>query len=290
MHVLHQSPQEYKQEGVRWKLRTLLAACDWLSLKTLPGMCQLLHRLKVSWKRARAHVHSPDREYVDKLRCVRLNFLGIDLELAVFLFQDEFTYYRQPSLAFAYAAAGKEQPRAELGWKGDYSWRIAAALNAYTGQVSYMQAAHFSIPKLVEFYRHVRQDFPQATLLYMAQDNWPIHFHPDVLAALQPQRYQWDRHIPAHWPQEPSAKAKFLDLPIQVLSLPTYASWTNPIEKLWRLLKQEVLHLHRFEDDWVGLKQAVHEFLDQFDQESHYLLRYVGLSNPSKIYHSVVCQ
>jgi hypothetical protein len=188
------------------------------------------------------------------------------------------------------SAAGKEQPRAELGWKGDYSWRIAEALNAYTAQVSYMQAAHFSIPKLVEFYQHVRQDFPQATLLYMAQDNWPIHFHPDVLAALQPQRYQWDRHIPAHWPQEPSAKAKFLDLPIQVLSLPTYASWTNPIEKLWRLLKQEVLHLHRFEDDWVGLKQAVHEFLDQFDQESHYLLRYVGLSNPSKIYHSVVCQ
>ena len=37
-------------------------------------------------------------------------------------------------------------------------------------------------------------------------------------------------------------------LPIQLVPLPTYASWCNPIEKLWRQLRQELLHLHRFAD------------------------------------------
>jgi len=30
-------------------------------------------------------------------------------------------------------------------------------------------------------------------------------------------------------------------LPIQIVQLPTYASWTNPIEKLWRKLKAEMV-------------------------------------------------
>jgi hypothetical protein len=67
-------------------------------------------------------------------------------------------------------------------------------------------------------------------------------------------------------------------LPIQLLNLPTYASWLNPIEKLWGWLKQDVLHLHCQSDDWPHLKTRVAEFLDQFMAPSPDLLRYVGLS------------
>ncbi|MGQ9628202.1 MAG: transposase [Anaerolineae bacterium] len=42
-----------------------------------------------------------------------------------------------------------------------------------------------------------------------------------------------------------------------MLCLPTYASWFNPIEKLWRWLKQDVLHLHRLNEDWQALIQRV---------------------------------
>ncbi|MCB8937396.1 MAG: transposase [Ardenticatenaceae bacterium] len=66
-------------------------------------------------------------------------------------------------------------------------------------------------------------------------------------------------------------------MPVQLLPLPTYASWLNPIEKLWRWLKQEVLHLHRFSDDWPELREVVASFLDQFATGSDALLRYVGL-------------
>jgi len=73
--VIHQAPSAYGQPGCRWRLRTLLAACDWLRVQSLPGLSQLLKRLRISLKRARRHVHSPDPNYVAKLSQVRLNFL-----------------------------------------------------------------------------------------------------------------------------------------------------------------------------------------------------------------------
>jgi len=289
LHTVHQAPQDVGQAGTRWKLETLLAANGWLNLHTLPGMSQLLHRLRIHWKRGRHHVHSPDADYVAKLHTIRVNLLtsGIDWEQTVFLFQDELTFYRRPSLSFAYAAAGKEQPLAELGWKSNSSWRIAATLNAWTGQVTYAQGKCFDIPHLVAFYQKVTKTYPAAQIIKMAQDNWPVHFHPDVRVVLQPQEWPWEFHLPANWPTEASPSAPRLNLPIQILSLPTYASWTNPIEKLWRLLYQDVLHLHRFGDDWPALKLAVTDFLDQFATGSEELLRYVGLSDPAKLYRSL---
>jgi len=66
---------------------------------------------------------------------------------------------------------------------------------------------------------------------------------------LQAQHFQFPIHVPSNWPDEPSSKAKREvekrkakgnakdeKLPIKILQLPTYASWANPIEKLWRCL------------------------------------------------------
>ena len=60
------------------------------------------------------------------------------------------------------------------------------------------------------------------------------------------------------------------------VGLPTYAPWLNRIEKLWRYLRQEVLHLHQ-EEDFGSLHAHVNTFLDQFAGGSQHLLRYVGL-------------
>ncbi|MDE0085703.1 MAG: transposase [Candidatus Poribacteria bacterium] len=64
---------------------------------------------------------------------------------------------------------------------------------------------------------------------------------------------------------------------MEVLRLPTYAPWTNPIEKLWRWVRQSVGHLHRFADDRQALQQRVMAFMQQFQGGSEKLLRYVGL-------------
>ncbi len=57
----------------------------------------------------------------------------------------------------------------------------------------------------------------------------------------------------------------------------SYSPWLNPIEKLWRKLKQEFIYLHRCAEDPVGLQQQVLDFLRQFQAGSTDLLRYVGL-------------
>ena len=87
----------------------------------------------------------------------------------------------------------------------------------------------------------------------MVQDNWSIHTHEEVLAAL------------ARWPR------------IEPVWLPTYSPWLNPIEKLWRWLRQDVLKLHRLAGDWPRLRARVSIFLGQFAAASRALLRTVGL-------------
>jgi transposase len=89
--------------------------------------------------------------------------------------------------------------------------------------------------------------------VYVIQDNWSIHQHPDVLPAL------------ADYPR------------LQPVWLPTYAPWLNPIEKLWRWRRQDILKLHRLADAWDELRQRVRTFLDQFTTGSTELLHYVGL-------------
>ncbi len=288
LHVVQRAPHHYGEKGNRWTLDSLRRACDWLQLTTASGLSHPLKRPKISYKRAREHVHSPDDNYLAKLSDVRVlaRRSETDSKSTVVLFQDELTFYRRPTLSWAYEQAGRCQPLAEQGYRPNLAWRVAAALDIWTGRVIYHQDSRIGVKALVDFYQKVCAAYPQAQTIYLVQDNWPIHVHPDVLAALQPQRLKWPVHTPKYWPTEPSANARRLNLPIQLVQLPTYASWTNPIEKLWRKLKQEELHLHRFQDDWDGLKQHVAQWLDQFATGSPELLRYVGLSDPARLYRS----
>jgi hypothetical protein len=263
----------------RWTLAMLLAECDWLQLTSEGGVSQLLDRLGIRYKRGREYVHSPDRRYQDKLSLIQLARLRAWYapERYVFLYQDEFTLYRQPSLANAYEARGPLQPLARRSYRPNTQFRGIATLNALTGQVTYRQHSKIKLRHLSDFYAAVRDDYPEAEVIYIAQDNWPVHFHVDVLARLQPQNFPFPPTVPPNWPTQPTRRAIHDELPIQILCLPTYASWLNPIEKLWRWCRQEVLHLHRLSDDWPALKQRVLDFMSQFRYGSTDLLNYAGL-------------
>lgn len=253
--------------------------CDWLQVTTASGVQQILKRLGISYKRGRDYIHSPDRFYKEKLSLVELaRFRAYyDPDHYILLYLDELTYYRQPSLSQAYEQRGSAQPLAQRSHKSDTTFRVLAGLNAITGQVNYLQRTRTTVPCLSQFWFELRTAYPQADLIYIVVDNWPVHFHPDVLAPLQAQAFPFPPKLPPNWPTTPSKKAIHDDLPIQLLCLPTYASWLNPIEKLWRWLKQDILHLHRLSTDWQALKLLVANFLDQFHCGSTDLLSYVGL-------------
>lgn len=175
------------------------------------------------------------------------------------------------------AEGARPQPRARRSHKSNTKRRIAACLDAVHGQVLYRVRSKAGVAVLNGLYRDVARAYDEAERIYIVQDNWPVHFHPGVIEHLESQQWPFAFRTHPDWPAPSEVKRVEDPLPIQLVPLPTYAPWLNPIEKLWRWLRQEVLHLHRLSDAWEVLKQRVRGFLDQFAGGSQELLRYVGL-------------
>lgn len=252
--TLHQSPQHWQLGRSRWWLAGVRQVVRGLASYTLGGIWQVLRRYGLRYKRGREYVHSPDLRYATKLAYLEAARQQVEQQpdRYVLLYQDECTYQRRPSLAQAYAPCASKDPRAPLGLKANSTRRIAAVLDSMTGRLIAWQRKRFDRHTLKRFYQAVEQAFPHAQTIYLVQDNWPVHFHPDLLSFVLSSR-------------------------LCLLPLPTYAPWTNPIEKVWRKLKQEVLHLHSYGDDWPALQAAVAAWLQSYDAPSPDLLRYVGL-------------
>ena len=268
-------------------MASLRQACAWLGGLTLAGVHTVLRRARIVWKRARASIRSPDPDYDAKLADVAAAVAAAQAQPGriITVYLDEVTVERQPTVANAYAPTGaSEQARAVRSSKSNTITRIVGALNALTGGVFHRRASKITIGFLVVFYQALCRAYPDAERIYVIQDNWPVHTHPDLLVALEPQETRWPWYRPPSWPTEPSPAAirrwGALQLPIQIVPLPTYASWCNPIEKLWRKLRQDVTHLHRWADDLETLRTEIDRFLDQFAKGSVELLRYVGLAVP----------
>ena len=219
-----------------------------------PGIYKVLKRLGFSRKRAMNFIHSPDPNYRNKWKAILRAFADAinHPEEAVIMFLDEFSYYRQPTLVCAYHQTGHTQPFAYQVACSNTRSRLVAVLNGLTGQVTYLQRSKIGSSALQDFYSLVRAAYPQMTRIYIVQDNWPVHKLPEVLQSMQ-------------------------ENCLTPLFLPTYASWLNPIEKLWRWLKQDILHLHILANDLNTLRTQVCDFLNAFASGSNPLLRYVGL-------------
>ena len=238
--------------ATHWTLESIRSTFDWLKDYSLSGVWRYLNRCGLSLRSARVQQFSPDPEYQSKL---------IDLEMALWearryprsvaaVFIDEMGFSRWPDPGLDW---GSEPAVADRRGAKNGLWRLIGALNPLTGQVDYLDNYIIGRAKVKEFYGQLVRAYPKARQLYVIQDNWSIHTNPEVLEALKA------------WPQ------------VQPVWLPTYAPWLNPIEKLWRWLKQDVLKLHRLADDWKALRGRVRSWLEQFKAGSQRLLEYVGL-------------
>jgi len=297
------TPRACGIDRTRWTLAALRGACVGLVSLSLAGVHGILRRLGIHWKRGRAAVRSPDPNYhpkraaiatvVAQAQAAQVPVVPVPAAQGhaappastriVTVYLDEVTIERQPSVSQDYQAAGRPQPRATRSWSANAETRIIATLDHCTGQVVF-QRGRVTTAALVRFFQHLRAAYGAAERINVVLDNWPVHFHPDVLVALQTQVTRWDFPRPASWSDQPSAAAvrkwSQLQLPIQFVPLPTYASWLNPIEQLWRKLRQEVTHHHPWANDLPRLRDELERFLGQFAHGSEDLLRYVGLKVP----------
>lgn len=175
-------------------------------------------------------------------------------ERVVLLFQDEGTFYRQPSQAWLWAPLGRRQPRMRYSHRSNTRMRVIAYLNARTGEIHAEDMRRVTVRCLARSVSNVPRMYPGAEVIYLVWDNWPNHTHPKVREALD--------KLPR----------------VTVLPLPTYAPWLNPTEKLWRRTRQRVTHAHPWCEDFREFRRQVMGELESFPQGSQELLHYTGLS------------
>ena len=278
--AIGQDPGRLNPHQTRWTLRSLGQVVPWLAALSLPGIHQIFSRLGISYKRARDYLRSPDVDYAEKLSRIQqvLAETRENPETCVVVYQDEFSFNLQPTVAKDWAKTGTKTPLARQSYRSQETCYGMGALNPHTGDVVYQQVESCTVVALHTFYTQICRRYPKAERIYLIQDNRAIHFHANLMAALLPQTTTFAKPIPPNWSDKQSKKIGSLaKLPIEILQLPTYASWTNPIEKLWRWARQSVIHLHRLSDDWTTLQEKVSDFMEQFKGGSQEVLHYVGL-------------
>lgn len=271
----------------RWSLQQLLDCSPFPGVNTLSGLHKVLKRLGISLQRGRSWIRSPDKEYEPKVNFIKTCIEKGHMPDVQVVFLDEFTASVHASVSRAYAPK-YQQPKAQRAVGTERKTRILATINCYTGQVTHVQRSKITVPTLMRFLRQLVEEYPQQTI-YVIQDNWPNHFHPDIIEGLQTQISPFEPHWPKSWQDlKPSGKYKRLQLPVQLVPLPTYASWLNPIEKLWKWLKKDLMHHHPFAQDFKQLKEHIEEWLNGFNQPSPELLSFTGLLKNDGIFADAI--
>jgi transposase len=246
-------------EGVpmphRWQLRTIRASIPGLAGYSLSGVWYACRRAGIRLRAARPHPYSPDPDYAaknDRLLAVLAEAAARPEEVVV-VFLDEMGFMRWPQPAPTFAPGPPSSPPRTQPAGRETKSRIGGMLDPLTGRVLYVEHQRVGRERLLQLYRKLDRAYPRATRIYVVQDNWSVHAHEEITTYLETVSR------------------------IQRVWLPISAYWLNPIEKLWRKLRQELLRLHAQATDWTALRQAVCTFLDQFAEGSRPLLRDVGL-------------
>ena len=167
----------------RWTLRTMRASVDWLTEYTVSGVWRMLQSCGLGLHTACARLFSPEPDYRSKVRrlhrCLRDAARHPDTAGTVFL--AEFGSPRWPEVAPTWGLEAAVAQRAG----NTQHWRTIGALNALTGQGHYRDGDIVGRQQVIQFYSHLARAYPKVDLLYVIQDNWTIHPHPDVLTALE---------------------------------------------------------------------------------------------------------
>ena len=248
---VRQPPRAHGLARSRWRLGDLRAVRPALASYSASGLRGLRRRAHMRRVRGRMWVHSPDPDYQPKLvRVRRAEALTVRYPHRVLVYSgDELRLHRQPTLAQTYARSG-EEARARLAPRANHVRRYQGALDMQTGRVVWRAGARSGLRALCACLAEVRQA-SGARHVFLVCDTWLVHRHARVLAAAQ----RWH---------------------VQLLWLPTYAPWTNPIEKLWRWVRQTRVHQQQDSAAFPDLQQALASFLDAFHDGSHDLPHYVG--------------
>ncbi len=232
--VLGKSPEDFDSDQSRWTLRLIQAKLPFMHVyKSLSGIWYLIQRHLLRWLRSRDQTTTADEKWPVKIRRNRriLGYVRKFRHKAVMLFLDEFSVYRQPLSGNAWAGKGT-QPRCKRSRRANSKVRVIGAVNAVDGKLHYDKGSKITVAKICDFLETLRQAYPNKKI-YLVLDNWHnVHNNPKTIAKLD-------------------------ELGIVALWQPTYMPQSNPIERLWWHLSEQLLRVHRLSDKFNKLKEKV---------------------------------
>jgi putative transposase len=223
--VTLRSPREFGFYRSRWTCSTIVVLLDenygvQVSRETVR---RRLHDDDLVWRRPRPVLGPKDPQRAAKLRQIRalLRNLPVD-EMAVF--EDEVDINTNPKIGSMWMRRGQQ---AEVVTPGTNTKRyLAGSLNWRTGEVVLSEAG--SSRNAVLFLAHLddlRHRFRRYRRIHVICDNAVFH-RPDRCRQVQRYLAQWGHRIVLHF-------------------LPTYSPDTNPIERVWWHLHEEITRNHR---------------------------------------------
>ena len=252
--LVHHCPLLLGVERTTWWLDGLRQYVPWLAPLSLSGVWQILKRWNIVYKGGRGHTHSPDEQYDQK--CANVTRIKDLAQQApgevVMLYEDEITVYKRPVVGRSYQAKGSKGMKAS--GHDARARRIAACVDVATGAVIARQRDRFNVKEMYRFFSFVEKQYPDAKVIYIVLDNWPVHFHG---------------YVRDHLSKRTSR--------IRLVSLPTYAPWLNPVEKLWLKLTREFLRQHPYGHEWERFKSMLTTWFKKHRLGSAHLLHEVGL-------------
>ena len=254
--VCYRSPLLYDLPRSRWSLALLQQSLAWWADKSLSGLSKLLKRMHVSYKRGRLAVHSPDLQYEVKLARIRQAYQQMqhDPTHVVLLYLDEHLVGRYPTLARCYSSTGAPGMLARQYAGYNSMLRIIGCLDAANGAVLAKRYGSITVDNFLTFLQRVEEQYPNAEVIYIALDNWSVHVNERVLPALQARQSK-----------------------IQLLFQPTYAPWTNPMEKVWLRFNEDVSHMHPHWAKWQPWRLRIDEWIAEVRPASEAMLSATGV-------------
>lgn len=200
---------------------------------------RLLHALGYVWRRAKlgpAPVHDPDTAArLAAIEAVQAEAARPDAALHM-CYEDETHVQLLPLVRAMWRPRGRPQPIPTPGTNRKFS--IFGALDAVTGAWHYRMCERACGDEFVAFLEHLCDAYPTGRIV-LVLDNAGIHFCRCVQA--------WLEGHPR----------------VALLPLPRYSPHLNPVEHVWKVLKDAVA-ANRACTDLEALQQRVQHFFAQF--------------------------
>jgi transposase len=233
--VTVQSPQDYGFYRSRWTCETVvtLLTADYGIRTSRETVRRRLHEENLVWRRPRPVLGPKDPQRAEKLQELRalLRQLPAD-EMAVF--QDEVDVNTNPKIGSMWMRRGQQ---AEVITPGTNTKQyLAGSLDWRTGKVVVSDPGSRRNADL--FLRHLddlRRRYRRYRRIHVICDNASFH-KPERCKKVAQYLADWGHRVVLHF-------------------LPTYAPDTNPIERVWWHLHEEITRNHRCRD--------IDELLDQ---------------------------